>query len=106
MARMTNTLPDLRVIIAESMEVLADARLAQGRRSDRADLHGESTRWWSAKRGAETLRWCARYEVDREAPDLIAEIQRLEDILSEIGELTEPKAADYRAGVAKALESW
>lgn len=59
---MTNTLPDLRVTIAESMEALADARLVQARRNDLADLHGESTRWWSAKRGAETLRWCAERE--------------------------------------------
>ena len=99
-------LRDLRVTIAEGMEALADANLARARAADPADLHGESTRWWSAKRGAETLRWCARYEDERETPDLVAEIQRLEGILGEIDGLVEPKAADYRAGVAKALESW
>lgn len=82
---MTDTLPDLRVTIAESMEALADARLAQARRNDPADLHGESTRWWSTKRGAETLRWCA----EREAPtieELQAEIDQAWAIVGAVAE--------------------
>lgn len=49
---MTDTLPDLRVTIAESMQALTNAH--------ETDLE----RWAIALRGAETLRWCA----EREAP--------------------------------------
>ena len=96
-----DTLPDLRVTIAESMEALADARLASARRSDLADLHGESARWWSAKRGAETLRWSAAREA--------SSIEELLDALAaaeEAREEAEGNASDLIDNVLFAASEW
>jgi hypothetical protein len=96
-----DTLPDLRVTIAESMEALADARLASARRSDLADLHGESTRWWAAKRGAETLRWCAAHEAPS-VEELLAEIASVREAHEE----AEEHASDLVDNVKFAASKW
>ena len=77
---MSDTLPDLRVAIAEGMEALARVGYAEPMR-----FHWDGDHEAILMRGAETLRWCAA----REAPsiaELQAEIARLEDLIEAVDE--------------------
>ena len=82
-----DTLPDLRVTIAESMEALAfSGGLHAITMND--DFYSETVRLLD---GAQTLRWCAA----REAPsieELQAEIERLEDIIEAVDEAAGPSS--------------
>ena len=85
---MTNTLPDLRLTIAESMVALADAQ-AKRKHASRLRARGLKMR-----AGAETLRWCAA----REAPtveELQAEVDSLTFALEELIENVEAAVATW-----------
>ena len=79
---MKNTLPDLRLTIAEGMTALAHAKADHWQPYMEAEL-------MRLYNGAETLRWCAA----REAPtveELQAEVERLEDIIEAVDEAARP----------------
>jgi hypothetical protein len=88
-----DTLPDLRVTIAESMYALA-LRIATTPES-------ENDRAMRLINGANTLRWCAA----REAPsveELLAEVK----LLTEAVEEAEDNVADLVANVGLAASKW
>lgn len=95
---MTDTLPDLRVTIAESMEALAMTVAGRWPASDVEALR--------LMRGAKTLRWCA----EREAPtieELWAEIDQawaivsaVEDALDTPGQTMAQRMTRIREAVA------
>lgn len=81
---MTDTLPDLRVTIAEGMEALASQRLPYGSNPE-AYVIAERMLY-----GAETLRWCAERETvscDQLAIDLAASLEREEEFEEKLVEL-------------------
>jgi hypothetical protein len=96
---MTYILPDLRPLLADLLDDHSQHHLRLGHiKLDVAVI---------AHEGAETLRWCARFEEDRERPGLAVEVERLEAILDRIDEALElPKAVELRAEIAKALAQW
>lgn len=76
---MTNTLPDLRLIIAEGMEALANA-IPMDMPTTYAKAKAELAEYTQLTDGAETLRWCAA----REAPtveELQYQVDSLEDLI-------------------------
>lgn len=90
-----DTLPDLRVTIAESMTALADAQ-AKRNHASRLRKRGELLR-----AGAETLRWCAA----REAPT-VEELEAALDAAETALEEGEGTVLDLVANVRFAVSKW
>ena len=85
---MTNTLPDLRLTIAEGMEALASTKT-------------DYVKMWSLHFGAQTLRWCA----ERERPsydEMAAELEAAR----ESWEAAEDNVRDLIDSVRYAVSKW
>lgn len=92
-----DTLPDLRVTIAESMEALASAMpIGRTRAAQLAEVRAIER----LRTGAETLRWCAQYEAPS-YEEMKADRDSAVASLEELEENTRDLVANVRYVVSK-----